>query len=252
MRPENMNLDNLVAKGNTAEIYLLDGKIVKLFYSKYNNNEAEYEANNQRIARACGLSVPQVFDVIKVNRQQAIVMEYIEGNSIGELVKENENLANYHLSNSVDIQIDIHSKTISGIENMKDKFTSQIQRADLLCDTEKIKIGNYLEELPLGNKLCHGDYHVFNVLVSEKDTFIIDWADASVGNPCADACRSYILYSEYSVDFANRYIEIYCEKSGISSDEILCWTPVISSARLSEDIPAKAKDNLLKKIKLFL
>ena len=42
-----MNLDNLVAKGNTAEIYLYDNKIVKLFKDYLPDTESMNEAKNK-------------------------------------------------------------------------------------------------------------------------------------------------------------------------------------------------------------
>lgn len=42
-----MNLDNLIAKGNTAEIYLYDNKIVKLFKDYLPDTESMNEAKTK-------------------------------------------------------------------------------------------------------------------------------------------------------------------------------------------------------------
>jgi len=45
-----MNLGEPIKKGNTADIYLHDGKIIKVFNDNLPDTEAEYEANKQKYA----------------------------------------------------------------------------------------------------------------------------------------------------------------------------------------------------------
>lgn len=50
-----------------------------------------------------------------------------------------------------------------------------------------------LKSLPEGDSVCHGDFHPDNVLLSDDDVTIIDWMDASRGNPLADIARTSII-----------------------------------------------------------
>ena len=81
-----MNLGEPIKKGNTAEIYLHDGKIVKVFNDNLPNTEAEYEANKQKYAYSCGLPVPFVYETASINGRQAIIMEHITGRTIGDML----------------------------------------------------------------------------------------------------------------------------------------------------------------------
>ncbi len=67
-----------MAKGNTAEIYLYDNKIVKLFKEYLPGTESMNEAKKQKYAYSCGLPVPNVFEVTKIHDRQAIIMEYVK------------------------------------------------------------------------------------------------------------------------------------------------------------------------------
>ena len=69
-----------------------------------------------------------------------------------------------------------------------------------------------LAALPSKNMLYHGDYHVFNLINSKDKAFIIDWVDSDAGNPGADACCSYMIYSLLFPDLADSYLHLYCEK----------------------------------------
>ena len=246
-----MAFANPVAKGNSADIYLYHGKIIKLFRARSPDGEAEYEANKQRIAYTCCLPVPQVFGVTRVNGRQAIVMEHIEGPTFGELMRQDMGKAQDCLSLSVDIQIGMHSKSITALEPMRDKLARQLREADILNEASKASLLERLAGLPMENKLCHGDYHVFNLIKAENKTVIIDWIDSSAGNPCADVSRTHLLYSRFSSKLADAYLNLYCAKSGLSRSDILAWAPVIAGARLSENIPDEDAGRLLKIIQQY-
>jgi len=247
-----MNLGNPIATGNTAEIYLSEGKIIKVFATRLPDGEAEYEANKQKAAYSCGLPVPQVFDVTHIHGKQAIIMEYVQGITVGDLMKKNKESAKMYLSLSVDIQIDLHSKSVTALEPIGHKLTRQLQDASILDVTTKAILLERLDELPPGNRLCHGDYHVFNLIKTESKTVIIDWVDSSIGNPCADVYRTYLLYSQFSSDWADFYLNHYCAKSAFSRGDIFSWAPVIAGARLSENISSENAERLLKIVHQYL
>lgn len=99
-----MNLGNPIAKGNTAEIYLYDTKVVKLFNEYLPDTESMNEAKKQKYAYSCGLPVPNVFEVTMIHNRQAIIMEYVKGDSIGDLLLNNLNEAEYYINICVNEQ----------------------------------------------------------------------------------------------------------------------------------------------------
>ncbi len=92
-----MVLGNPIAKGNTAEIYLTDDKVVKLFKDYLSDTESIKEAKKQKYAYSCGLPVPNVFEVTKIQNRQAIIMEYVKGENIGNLLLNNLNEAERYI-----------------------------------------------------------------------------------------------------------------------------------------------------------
>ena len=81
-----MDLGNPIAKGNTADIYLCDKKIIKVLKDYLPETEAIKEADKQRLAWKAGLPVPEILDVIKIENRQAVVMEYITGDTLGNMM----------------------------------------------------------------------------------------------------------------------------------------------------------------------
>lgn len=247
-----MNLGSPIASGNTAHVFLCDGKVIKVFRNHLPNTVAEYEAAKQKTAYSLGLPVPRIIDITSINGKQAIVMEYAKGTTLGDLMQQNASQVKNYMNLSVDIQIEMHSKQVTCLESMGDKLTRQLKNAKPLELPYRSKLIKLLNSLPSENRLCHGDYHVFNLIKTQNKIVIIDWVDATSGNPCADAYRSYLLYSQFSSHLANRYLKLYCKKSSLSPDDIFAWASIVAGARLCENVPAEHIDFLLNIVHQYL
>ncbi|PQD93619.1 aminoglycoside phosphotransferase [Pradoshia eiseniae] len=247
-----MNLGNPIARGNTAKIYLLDNKIIKVFNDFLPNTESINEENKQKYAYSCGLPVPKIFDVTKINGKQAIIMEYIKGITLGDLYLENKERAEYYMNISVDMQLEIHSIVPDTIESMDDKLHRQINTSPILNKRLKSYLLKELNSITFTNRLCHGDFHLFNLIKTENRMVVIDWVDSSSGDIRADVYRTYLLYSQFSSELAEMYMRIYCKKSGLLRSEILQWAPIVAGARLSETVLTENSERLMEIINTYL
>lgn len=240
-----MNLDKPIARGNTANIYLADNKIIKVFNDFLPDNESIKEAIKQKYAHSCGLPVPKVLDVTVINGKQAIIMEYVKGVSLGDLFLKDKEQAECYLNTSVDMQLKIHSIIPDAIEPMYDKLYRQIEAVTIIDERQKSYLLKKLESFTFESRLCHGDFHLFNLLKADNQVVVIDWVDASAGDLRADVYRTYLLYSQFSSELAEIYLRLYCEKSGLKRPEIFQWAPVIAGARLSENISSENSERLI-------
>ncbi len=241
-----MNLGTPIAVGNTAKVYRCENKAVKVFRNHLPDTEAEKEAIKQQHAYACGLPVPEVQEVTEIAGKQAIIMEFIEGTTLGDLLVNNKKEAEFYMKLSVELHQAIHQVKTDAIESMPEKLCRQISSAPLLEDKQKAVLINKVESNSYDSRLCHGDYHLFNLVMSGNRVSIIDWVDASAGDIRADVYRSYLLYSQLSEEWADLYLRLYCKQSGLLKEEILQWGPIIAAARLSEHVPAENTERLLK------
>ncbi|PAV28213.1 aminoglycoside phosphotransferase [Virgibacillus profundi] len=246
-----MNLGNPIAKGNTAKIYLFDNKIVKVFNDYLPDTESINEAKKQRYAFSCGLPVPEILDVTNINGKQAIIMEYIKGETLGNLFFKDKEQAEYYLNISVDMQLQIHNIIPETIESMYDKLYCQIGTINNLDKRHKSYLLKKLESFTFEKRLCHGDFHLFNLIKEDNQVVVIDWVDSSAGDIRADIYRTYLLYSQFSSKIADMYLRLYCEKSGLLRSEIFQWAPVIARARLSENVSSENSERLIKIINKY-
>lgn len=246
-----MDLGELVAAGNTAQLYLSNGRIIKLFFANAPDSVSEREAQKQNAAYACGVPVPEVFDVTEIGGRQAIVMDYVEGWSLGSRAVSDPSEAARLLEQSVAIQKSLHEKTPENLESMRDKLERQLKSAPL-SDILREKLLAQLISMPFKNRLCHGDYHLFNLLQAKDKIVVIDWVDATAGAPLADVCRSYLLYLCDPSGLSDLYLDLYCNHSNVSRDDVLFWLPIVAGARLSENLPPEQSDPLLEIICRYL
>lgn len=241
-----MNYGKPTARGNTASIYRSDGTAIKVFHKAQPDNEARYEAEKQKAACDCGLPVPRILDITRIDGKPAILMEYVEGPTFGELMLREPEKAEQYLALSAELQLCIHSKTAASLESMRERLACQLHDArqlDADCRTSLLK---RLSVMPFENRLCHGDFHVHNLILSQNGPVIIDWVTACTGSPLADACRSYLLYTNVSSELADASLRLYCEKSGCDPADILVWLPIIAGARLAENVSTENEERLLK------
>ncbi|MFU2029183.1 aminoglycoside phosphotransferase [Bacillus wiedmannii] len=234
-----MNLGNPIAKGNTAEIYLYDTKVVKLFNEYLPDTESMNEAKKQKYAYSCGLPVPNVFEVTKIHNRQAIIMEYVKGDSIGDLLLNNLNEAEYYINICVIEQKKIHAIRVNTdeMELMRRSLERQIKSVHQLDENKKDNILQKLDSITFDFRLCHGDFHPFNLILSKEEKVkVIDWVDASSGDIRADVFRTYLLYAQTSLELAEMYLQIYCRNTDLTRDEIFQWAPIMIAARFSEKV----------------
>lgn len=247
-----MNLGKLVAQGNTAQIYLKDQVVVKLFNEWISESYRNYEAEKQINLFTQGIRVPEIYELTKINGKQAIIMEYIEGPTLGVLYQQSTCSMNDLIEMSIDVQLSLHNTKVDSIESMPEKLSRQIKDAPHLQDKEKDILIKQLHKMKYEQRLCHGDFHLFNIIQSKDGQVVIDWVDATSGDPRADVYRTYLLYLQHSESMADLYLQQYCQKSELEREEIMQWAPIIAGARLSENVSTEKNERLLKIVHQYI
>ena len=184
-----------IGKGRMADVYAWgEGKILKLNQKKYPVSLAEREMLITQTAQAAGIPVPTAFEVIEYQGRYGIVFERIIGRSLMEelqarpwkLISVARQMAEMHAL--------IHSKSITAeIPSQKSLIIDGIENAIDITEEEKKTVLTFTQHLPDGDRLCHGDFHPGNILLSSHGPVIIDWMTGTCGNPLADVGRTVMI-----------------------------------------------------------
>lgn len=225
--------DKIIAVRTRKTIYREGDTAVKVFDKDYAKYDVLNEALNQARVENIGINVPKVLEVKTVDDGKwAIVFEYIQGKSLEQLMEENPDKKDEYLEMFVDLQMKVHACTCPMLNKIKDKMNRKISEADLDATT-RYELHTRLESMPKHNKVCHGDFNPSNIIVKDDGTpYIIDWSHVTQGNAAADVARTYLLFKlQGALDFAERYLDLFCQKSDTAKQYIQKWMPIVAASQ---------------------
>ena len=158
-----MNLETVIAERKNKVIYRDGDRCVKVFNRSFSKADILNESLNQARVEDLGLNVPKILEVTTVDGKWAIVSEYVEGETLSHLMRDDPANTETYLEMMVDTQLLIHTKRSPLLSRLKDKMNRKILSADLDPVT-RYELLIRLEGLPTHDKLCHGDLCPSNII----------------------------------------------------------------------------------------
>lgn len=269
-------LGNKIGEGGCAEVFEWEdgSKIVKLAKPNTITAALEAELHHCRIASACGLPVPKPYDLVTVEGRSGIVFERIDGETIMKRFVD-RSVEQSRIQAPLDVGIDfvnaritaqlfhqIHSHAVANMPSQRENIKHNIVEAQYLSQAEKDAVIAQLDQLPMKQQLCHGDPNPGNILLRDHDAVIIDWNNASIGNPEADLAEYIIMIRyailpphlpheatvvlnatrEYSIGV---FMEEYEKLSGIGYADIEPWIAPVAARKLIADAISEAEKTML-------
>ena len=227
-----MKLDTIIAVRKNKTIYRDGDQCIKVFDEHFSKEDVLNEALNQARIEGTGLNIPKVLGVNMIDGKWAIVSEFIEGKTLAQLIEEDPDNKDDYLSQLVDLQLEMHSKTCAHLNKLKDKMNRKISESTLDATT-RYELHTRLEGMPKHNKVCHGDFNPSNIIISENGTpYILDWSHATQGNASADAARTYLLFwLNGDIEGAKKYLDLFSRKSNTAKQYIQKWMPIVAASQ---------------------
>lgn len=252
-----ISLDKPIARGRTADVYEWDdGHVLKLFHNWFELESIEYEQKIARAVHASGVKTPTVEKLIQVEGRNGLIYERVAGESMLTMFLRKPWMVFTYAHILANLHAQMHECVFDAdILTQRTRLQYKMNHADALSTSLKISLLNTLYSLPDGDRVCHGDFHPGNVLLAGKDATVIDWMDASRGNPLADVARTSIiaLGTAESTEISNPFLKVFVKvfhsvylkyyfrlRPG-RVDEYRRWLPIVAGARLSENIPELEK-----------
>lgn len=255
-----------LSQGNTSEIYEWEaGKILKLYRTGLPEELCCKEFSITKNVYDLLQISPQPFEIVHIDGRIGGIYEQIQGETMLKSIvskpwtykKYARMLAQFHMN--IQIPVDFELPTVK--ENLK----RNIDATELLSNTEKQKIYQYIDLLPDGDKLCHFDFHPANIMVSDGQYRVIDWMTGCMGNPLSDIARTVLLlnYAEipkvplwinllarsFQKKICRVYLSEYLKLTGAKFADIQKWEMPLAAARLREWISESESKKLVSLIK---
>lgn len=245
-----------LATGRTAEIYAWDnGTVLKLYREWCPPHWVEREAQVARAVTQAGLSTPRAGATVEVAGRRGLVYERVHGISMVEgFNRQPWRIAT--LSRTLaDLHLEMHQLSLPELPTQRPGLERAIRSAPNLSDDLRDAVLQSLERLPQGDRLCHGDFHPNNVLLTAKGPLVIDWMTASRGNAWADVARTLVIIqvgglpeNPLALRLMQRihrlvydaYLQRYQAALPDDDGQLRAWLPIQAAVRLNEEIPGEA------------
>ncbi|MEX2246388.1 MAG: phosphotransferase [Dehalococcoidia bacterium] len=245
-----------IAQGREAEIFAWeDGSVLRLLRQAGAPGRLEREAAAMEAVRLAGLPVPRVLGLTEQLGRPGMIMERVDGPDLLMVFSRKP----WTLWSGSRVCGELHAR-VNAIEapetlpalgdevrrKIMSSVPSELARTPLML----------LDELPGGDRICHGDYHPGNVLMTAAGPMIIDWPNAARGNPDADFARTVLLGrlgepppgASFIVRegtrffrgiFRRAYLKAYTKVRPVDGESLRRWQIVRAADRIAEGVESE-------------
>ncbi len=185
----------VIAEGREAVLYDWDdGLVLRLMRSQDAGQAVADSSAASEAARSAGVSTPRVVDVIEIDDRPAQILERIDGPDLFAHLAANPLRLPKVASTLAAVHVQLHQVVAPAeLASTHERLSSRIQESDLVPAAVRRRALDALEDLPVGEVICHGDFHPGNVLLGGAGPVLIDWTGATRGDPTADFARTRLM-----------------------------------------------------------
>jgi hypothetical protein len=131
---------------------------------------------------------------MELDGRVGVVYERIEGPSLLDELATKPWKTTHYARLLANLHAQVHEVDApAGLETQRDWATGGIPETEKLPQDLKESVLHLLDSMPDGNKLCHGDFHPGNMIMTHRGPVIIDWMTVSQGVGCGDVARSAVI-----------------------------------------------------------
>ncbi|HYM14747.1 MAG TPA: aminoglycoside phosphotransferase family protein [Dehalococcoidia bacterium] len=244
-----------LAEGRGAEIFAWDeGSVLRLFRDAHSSEAVDREMAVMRAVSDVVPFVPAVLGRAEVDGRPGIILERIDGSDLLTQLETRPWTVRSVGAICGTLHARLHEVTAPPV------LPALVEVAPTLLDRLPQDVAvlarRALASLPVGDRLCHGDFHPANVLNSSRGPVVIDWPNAVRGDPHADVARTLMLLRLGALPpgtsivvrvgaavarrlVASSYRRAYARTRALDDDLVRRWAVVVAALRLLEDLPGE-------------
>ncbi|MFD2795044.1 phosphotransferase family protein [Promicromonospora vindobonensis] len=181
----------LLGSGREAEVYARgNDAVVKLYRTGQHGHHAEALA----LTSLAGHRVaPGLVEVIDHDGRPGLVLERVIGTDMLDLLQRRPWRMRTLARALADAHVVVQGvRAPAELPDVRQVLATRIEAAAVPRELRGFAL-RLLDGLPSGDRLCHGDYHPGNVMVTADGVSVIDWPNAARGVPEADHARALLL-----------------------------------------------------------
>jgi Ser/Thr protein kinase RdoA (MazF antagonist) len=253
-----VELGEPIARGGTADLYpWTEGQILKLYRRSFPRDVVEQEATLGRLVHGLGLRVPAVGEIVQIDGRWGLPFERLDGRLLAEVAFAEPETAESAGATLAELHLEMHSRPGPELPSARSRYRAVIEGNALLSREQRGRVLDRMDGLPDGDRVCHGDFHAGNVVMTKPGPIVIDWVTGHRGNPFEDAAQTVVAMTEWSFlgfpetvtravgRFVDAYQDRYFARQPHARDEFSAWQPVAAAVRLGYPHPPTSTTPLL-------
>ena len=225
---------SVIGKGQTASVYRLDADtIVKVFRQGIDFGMVQNEIAKSKVAFMHGIPTAISYDVVKVGECYGVVYELLNARDLADCMKDDPEHLEDYIRMFADVIREMHATEVTAEQFVSSRATTlgalPYMKGRILNDEEYEKIKAIIENIPERKTFIHGDCHMGNVMLQDKELMFIDLSCAGCGHPIFDlmsmyltaACHQGELLSSYTKEEAYHIWKVFLSAYLLTEDEAL-------------------------------
>ena len=249
-------LGDVVARGSRSVVHAYGrGAVVKVPKLATPAGWILAEAAHVEAVRAVGAPAPRLLGMEEVFGRPASVWERIDGPLLWQQVVDHPSRGGEVGRSLADVQLALFELVPPvTLPSQRDRLVSKIRWSARNVDASLALAVELLPRRTTAPRLCHGDLHPSNVIMSTDGPVLVDWFDACRGDPVADVARSsltlladgastprYLPGSDRGTlaVLTQAYLARLQESLEIPPDVLSRWQAINAAARLAEGMPSQ-------------
>ena len=184
----------MVARGSRSLVHAYGrGAVVKVPKPATPSSWIESEAEYVEAVRAVGAPAPSLLGIERIGGRPASVWERVDGPSMWQEVVDRPARSAEIGRRLAEVQLALFELVPPvTLPDQRDRLISKIRWSAANVDPSFAVALDLLPARSATPRLCHGDLHPSNVIMSPGGLVIVDWFDASRGDRVADVARSLL------------------------------------------------------------
>ena len=225
----------IIVERSNKTVYREGDVLVKVFAKEHAKSGVFNEAHITSLVESYGVPAAAVRFVKEIDGGWAIGVDFIEGETLAEKMKNEPDNFDALLEKFVDIQVAVSKFKAVGLRNTVDKRAEEINALPDLDPSTRYELMQRLHGMKRHTKLCHGDFDPSNIILTPDGGYkVIDWAHATSGNAGADAALTFLQFTLKDQNLADKYLRLYCRKSNTAIQYVQKWMPIVAAGQLSK------------------
>jgi aminoglycoside phosphotransferase (APT) family kinase protein len=253
-----VGLGEQLARGSRSAVFAWGrGAVAKVPFSSMPDQWIQFEARYTAAVHDAGAPAPRLLGIETVNGRAASIYERVDGRSMWDHMLQHPAELRVHSRLLAELQLQLFTLVPPvSVPAVRDRLSCKIRRAATMVDPT---LAVALELIPAdgSSRLCHGDLHPGNVIMSARGPILIDWFDVARGNPLGDIARTSLLMwarahgthgprhlpgsDPHLLDLVHdSYLDAVTDLFATDSTELRRWEAVAAVARVAEGVAIDA------------